>query len=174
MTTSSMTPTLLAAGPLLAFALSLPAAAQLKLPTRPSSPDTAASPSASPASALGTSADAQEKEKAGQLAAAGWLTLLDRRDWGTAWETSASPFRSSVPLANWLEGAPKVRADLGALLERSPVTVTYKDRIERMPPGDYVSVVFVSKFEQRGEVRELVTTVREPDGRWRVMGYSTQ
>jgi hypothetical protein len=177
-----MNRTPIACGALLAAALSLPAAAQLKLPSdtgKPTLTAPAASPAAAPASAPRPNANANananaEKEKAGQLAAAGWLTLLDRRDWGTAWETSAATFRNAVPLASWLDGAPKARADFGALQERSPVTVGYKDRLDRMPAGDYVTVVFASKFQQRGEVQETVTTVREPDGRWRVMGYSTR
>lgn len=179
-----MTRPLRPAGAVLALALSLPAVAQLKLPspgapaagTRPaaSSAAAASAPAAAAASAPAASSANAEKEKAGQLAAAGWLTLLDRRDWGTAWETSASTFRKAVPLANWLEGAPKARADFGPLQERTPVTVSYKDRLDRQPPGDYVTVVFVSKYEKRGEVEEMVTTVRESDGRWRVMGYLTR
>lgn len=172
-----MNRTLIACGAVLAATLSLPAAAQLKLPSgngKPTPAAPAASPAAAPASAPAPKAEAnanEEKEKAGQLAAAGWLTLLDRRDWGTAWETSAATFRNAVPLASWMDGAPKVRADFGPLQERTPGAVAYKDRIDRMPPGDYVTVVFVSKFAQRGEVQETVTTVREADGRWRVMGY---
>ena len=177
-----MNRSLIACAALLAATFSLPAAAQLKLPssggksatTAPAAP---ASPAAGPASAPAPKADANatsEKEKAGQLAAAGWLTLLDRRDWGTAWETSASTFRNAVPLASWMDGAPKARADFGALQERTPDAVAYKDRLDRLPAGDYVTVVFVRKFAQRGEVQETVTTVREPDGRWRVMGYSTR
>jgi hypothetical protein len=186
-----MTRSLRACGALLALVASLPAAAQLKLPSNPpasgtprigapapapapsqaASPAPAPSPSAAPATAS-DSKETKDKESAGQLAAAGWLTLLDRRDWGTAWETSAATFRKTVPLANWLEGIPKVRADFGALQERTPGAITYKTQLERMPPGDYVTVLFVSKYDQRGEVQELVTTVREPDGRWRVIGYS--
>ena len=177
-----MNRTLIACGAVLAATLGLPAAAQLKLPSdsgKPSlakpAPAPAAAPASAPAAGANASANAnEEKQKAGQLAAAGWLTLLDRRDWGTAWETSAATFRKAVPLASWLEGAPKARADFGALQERSPAAVAYKDRLDRMPPGDYVTVVFASKFAQRGDVEETVTTVREPDGRWRVMGYSTR
>ena len=174
-----MNRTLIACGALLVATLSFPAAAQLKSPSdKPGKPATAApAAAAATASAPAPKADAnanEEKEKAGQLAAAGWLTLLDRRDWGTAWETSAATFRNAVPLASWMDGAPKARADFGALQERAPGVVAYKDRIDRMPPGEYVTVVFVSKFAQRGDVEETVTTVREPDGRWRVMGYSTR
>ena len=112
-------------------------------------------------------------QQAGTLAAQGWLLLLDRRDWGTAWETAAGMFRGSVPLGTWMDGIPKVRADLGALVERTPAAAEYKTQLPGRPTGDYVTTVFVSKFEQR-EVEELVTTVREPDGKWRVTGYSTR
>ncbi len=78
-----------------------------------------------------------------------------------------------MPLAQWMDGAPKVRAELGALKERAPATVAYKDRVEGLPRGEYVSVIFLSQFEQR-DLEEVVTTVREPDGRWRVTGYSTR
>lgn len=175
------------AAALLALALALPAAAQLKVPGSSSSSGLGVSPGRAPAPAAPSQAASapkaaasapkasaiEEKENAGRIAAAGWLTLLDRRDWGTAWESSASAFRKSVPLAKWMDGIPKVRADLGALQERAPATVAYKERIEGLPPGEYVSVIFLSKFEQR-EIQEVVTTVLDRDGRWRVTGYSTR
>lgn len=113
------------------------------------------------------------KVEAAALAAQGWLLLLDRRDWGTAWESAAGMFRGAVPLANWMDGIPKVRADLGALVEREPAAADYKTELPGRPVGDYVTMLFASKFEQR-EVEEVVTTVREPDGKWRVTGYTTR
>jgi hypothetical protein len=150
--------------------LSTGAFAQLKMPkgTQPSpaAPAPAAATPAMPA------ADT-EKESAGKIAAAGWLTLLDRRDWGTAWETSAGMFRGSVPLASWMDNIPPVRAPLGPLVERVPADSVYKTELAGRPKGDYVSVIFNSKFEKK-EVQEIVTTVREADGKWRVTGYSTR
>ncbi|WP_332815507.1 DUF4019 domain-containing protein [Ramlibacter sp.] len=177
-------PSALAAA-LLGLALALPATAQLKAPGQsappglgapsgrapaPSAPAPGASAPKAAASAAGKSAT-EAKENAARLAAAAWLTLLDRRDWGTAWETSAPAFRKSVPLDKWMDAVPKVRADLGPLQERTPANSAYKERIEGMPAGEYVTVVFVSKFAQR-ELEEVVTAVRGPDGQWRVTGYS--
>lgn len=154
--------------------LSTLAHAQLRAP-RTAAP--AQAPAAAPAPAQPQAApvnkEAAEKEAAGKLAAAGWLSLLDRRDWGTAWETSATMFRNSVPLAAWMDGIPKVRQELGGMVERAPANSVYKTQLEGRPDGDYVSVMFVTKFEKR-EVEEIVTTVREADGRWRVTGYSTR
>ena len=152
------------------------AAAQLK-PSRsvtqpPAAQNAAAAPAQSPASAAADKA-AAEKEAAGKLAAAGWLVLLDRRDWGRAWETSSNVFRGTVPLAKWMDGIPKVREEFGPLVERVPAETAYRTQLEGRHPGEYVTAIFLSKFDKR-ELQEVVTTVREPDGKWRVTGYSTR
>ena len=145
------------------------ASAQLKPPKQPAAPTKPAAAASAPAA---NKADA-EKENAGKLAAAGWLVLLDRRDWGRAWETSSAVFRGSVPLAAWMDGIPKVREPLGAFVERTPATSSYKTTLEGRPEGEYVTVIFMSKFDKK-ELQEVVTTVRESDGKWRVTGYSTR
>jgi hypothetical protein len=148
------------------------AGAQLKPPAKPAA--SAAAQVQAPAAAESVkSKETLEKEAAGQLAANGWLVLLDRRDWGRAWETSSAMFRGTVPLPTWMDGIPKVRDDLGPLVERSPAVSVYKTKLDGRPDGEYVTVIFVSKFEKK-EVQEVLTTVRENDGRWRVTGYSTR
>jgi hypothetical protein len=136
----------------------------------PSTEAAAPAASTSPSSAPGTA----EMEKAAQLAAMGWLLLLDRKDWGTAWDTSAAMFRGAVPLPAWMDGAPKARAPLGKLVERKPADAVYKRQLQGRPDGDYVTLIFNSSFEQKPDTQEIVTTVREADGKWRVTGYSTR
>jgi hypothetical protein len=157
------------------------AGAQLKLPLDKGGPGLAkpgaaqAAPAAAPASAAASAAaDAiADKEAAGKLAAAGWLVLLDRHDWGRSWETASTTFRTTVPLGTWMDNVPKVRDGLGTLVDRVPAEMSYKTSLPGRPPGEYVTVIFLSKFEKK-EVQEVVTTVREPDGRWRVTGYSSR
>jgi hypothetical protein len=112
----------------------------------------------------------EEKEAAARLAAQGWLVLLDRKDWGRAWETTAAAFRGKVPLGAWMDAIPKVREPLGAFVERAPAETSYKTSLQGAPDGEYVTVAFASKFANR-EVAEVVTTVRDSDGKWRVTGY---
>jgi hypothetical protein len=154
---------------LTAALFTLSAGAQLKPPRGELQPARPVAPAPAPAP---DSANA-EKEAAGKLAAAGWLVLLDRRDWGRAWETSSSVFRSSVPLATWMDGIPKVREPFGPVVERKPADSAYKTTLQGRPDGEYVTVIFLSKFEKR-ELQEVVTTVRDSDGKWRVTGYSTR
>jgi hypothetical protein len=152
------------------------ASAQLKPRTGTglSAPHAAASSPAKPAAASDAPqpdpANA-EKEKAGALAAAGWLLLLDRRDWGTAWETASSVFRSTVPLSSWMDAIPQVRGPFGDFVERTQVNALYKTTLQGRPEGEYVSVSFDTKFSKK-QVQEIVTTVRDADGKWRVTGYS--
>jgi hypothetical protein len=147
--------------------------AQLKPPANvaPAAPSAAPAAAAAPSAAPST-ANA-DKEAAGKLAAQGWLVLLDRKDWGRAWETTAAVFRKNVPLGTWMDGIPKVRAALGEFTDRTPVESVYKDSLEGQPAGDYVTSIFDTRFGDRA-VQEVVTTVREPDGKWRVTGYSTK
>lgn len=162
---------------LTAVLFSATAGAQLKAPhDTKSTHKPAAAARQAPASAAADS-DAvnpnAEKEAAGKLAAAGWLVLLDRRDWGRAWETASAVFRNSVPLPTWMDGIPKVREAMGTFVERTPAESVYKTKLEGRPEGEYVTVIFLSKFDKK-ELQEVVTTVREADGKWRVTGYSTR
>ncbi|MBC5784191.1 DUF4019 domain-containing protein [Ramlibacter sp. USB13] len=153
---------------LLATGLVLAMAAQAQ--TKPAAA-AAPAPAAAPAAAANGVISNPEFEKAGQNAAHGWLLLLDRKDWGTAWDASSGVFRQNVPLGTWMDNVPRVREPYGALVERTPGIAVYKKTLPGRPEGDYVTVVFVTKFANR-EVEETVTTVRESDGRWRVTGYS--
>jgi hypothetical protein len=150
----------------LALAFAAGAQAQLKPPARSAAPAAATAP-APAASASATT----EMENAGKLAAHAWLALLDRQDWGTAWDASSAVFRKSVPLGSWMDAIPKVRQPFGALVERQAVEAIYKTSLAGQPPGQYVTVLFNSKYANR-TVQEIVTTVHERDGRWRVTGYN--
>jgi hypothetical protein len=148
------------------------AQAQLKMP-KGESPTPGKAPAAAPAAPPAADSANAEKEAAGKLAAQGWLVLLDRRDWGRAWETSSAVFRTTVPLGTWMDGIANLREGFGPLVERTPAESVYKTTLEGRPDGEYVTVIFLSKFEKR-ELQEVVTVVREADGRWRATGYSTR
>ena len=81
-------------------------------------------------------ATTSDKEAEGRLAAQGWLVLLDRKDWGRAWETTASAFRAKVPLGTWMDAIPKVREPLGAMVDRTPVETVFKTSLQGQPAGE--------------------------------------
>jgi hypothetical protein len=63
---------------------------------------------------------------------------------------------------------------LGALVSRTPTTAVYKTTLQGRPDGEYVTVVFNADYANKTGMEEVVTTVRESDGRWRVTGYFTR
>lgn len=179
MSLSPRTTTLSGLAVALALGAAAPALAQLKAPRSASPTLTAPAAPASPAPAPAAAAapaptDTAQKEQAGQLAALGWLLLLDRRDWGTAWESANQVFRTQVPIGTWMDAIPKVREPFGPLTGREPLEVAYKAELPGRPAGDYVTVVFASKFANKPDTQEIVTTTLGSDGKWRVLGYSTR
>ncbi|MDB5892699.1 MAG: hypothetical protein JWQ88_230 [Rhodoferax sp.] len=133
---------------------------------------TPASPAASAAAPVNK--EVADKEAAGQLAASAWLLLLDRQNWGGAWDAASQVFRGMVPIDTWMTAIPKDRQPLGALVSRTPTTAVYKTTLQGRPDGEYVTVVFNTEYANKPAMEEIVTTVREPDGRWRVTGYITR
>jgi soluble lytic murein transglycosylase-like protein len=125
---------------------------------------------AAPASAAAPSAE-MAKQADGQLAAAGWLSMLDRGNWGGAYEASSQLFRNMVPIGAWMDSIPGVRAPFGAFESRTASTVAYKTTLAGRPDGEYVTAIFDAHFADKKDVEEIVTTVREADGQWRVIGY---
>ncbi len=113
-------------------------------------------------------------EGAGQAAAAAWLALLDAGRFGDAWDTASTLFRSNVPKDAFVKGMTGSRSALGAARERKVGDIAYKTQMQGLPNGQYVSVLFVSDFPSKPATDEIVMTMRENDGRWRVTGYSTR
>lgn len=179
-------PVTLAMALAVAFAAALPATAQaqLKIPLGGSKSGTGgikaapapSTPAAEPAAAPTASASStpSAKEAAGQLAAAAWLTLLDRGSWGQAWDNASVLFRTTVPLAAWMDGAPKIREPLGPLQDRTPVDSVHKTVLAGHPDGNYVTSSFASKFASKADAQEIVTVALEADGKWRVTGYQAR
>ena len=89
------------------------------------------------------------------------------------WTVHASAVDANFKTGDFSTPAKVVMTRQGGDITADRANGNYKTQLEGRPPGEYVSVVFVSKFEQR-EVEEVVTTVLERDGKWRVTGYSTR
>nr|WP_315230080.1 DUF4019 domain-containing protein [uncultured Albidiferax sp.] len=133
---------------------------------------TASAQTAAPAAPASAAASAEiTKQAEGQLAAAGWLSMLDRGNWGGAYEASSQLFRNMVPIGAWMDSIPGVRAPFGAFESRTASTVAYKTSLAGRPDGEYVTAIFDAHFTGKRDVEEIVTTVREADGQWRVIGY---
>lgn len=113
------------------------------------------------------STDVADAEKAAQQ----WLALTDAEHYGESWYAAASFFQSKITQINWINALANARTPLGKLLSRTLSSAKFSRSLPGVPDGDYVVIQYSSQFENKPIATELVTPVKEKDGRWRVSGY---
>lgn len=114
-----------------------------------------------------------EKQKAGVAVAERWLALLDRKEFGKAWDETAPLFQSNVTRAQWLEGMPKSRAPLGAMKGRTVEGIGVPTPPKEQANLELLQVGFITQFEKQPQAKEAVTLVLDK-GTWRPVGYLIQ
>ena len=100
-----------------------------------------------------------------------WLALVDADEHLRSWETAGAMFRSAVSAAAWAQAAGAVRGPLGPLKQRALQSAQPARTLPGAPDGQYVVFRFEASFARKAAATETVTTVLEPDGTWRVVGY---
>lgn len=121
---------------------------------------------------FGTSAFAQGAKDVGEArqATERWIKLIDAEEYAAAWNTSAESTRKSLPKMAWTMVAGGVHLPLGSLkartLQSSELAAATADKPES------VTFVYLADYENAHKVTEKYTATREPDGVWRVSGFS--
>ncbi len=110
------------------------------------------------------------RELAARAAGEKWLALLDRGEYGKAWDDCAQLFRQRVTREQWVDSLPSTRAPFGAMKSRNVETAGYKTSLPGAPDGQYVTVRYRTNFENKENAEELITLSFE-DGLWRPTGY---
>lgn len=100
-----------------------------------------------------------------------WLALVDADQHGQSWERAGAMFRSAVSAAAWAQAVGAVRGPLGPLKQRALQSAQPARTLPGAPDGQYVVFRFEASFAHKASAIETVTTVLEPDGAWRVVGY---
>ena len=101
-----------------------------------------------------------------------WLVAMDGGRYGDAWESASESFRGSIERVKWEIAAQQGRNAAGVLIARKLRSSTYMRQVPGAPIGEYVAIVYDSRFERRTVALELLTAERGKDGRWRIAGYS--
>jgi Protein of unknown function (DUF4019) len=121
-----------------------------------------------PASVLAQNAN---KEKAAVSPAEKWLGLVDKGEYAESWKEAATYFRDRVTEQKWEQVSRSVRDPLGKLISRHLRTEDYQTSLPGAPDGQYVVMQFDTSFANKKAAVETVTTVKEKNGMWRVVGY---
>ena len=108
-----------------------------------------------------------------QSTARQWLVFTDKDDGAAAWKAAGKKFQNRLPIDGWSEALVQVRAAMGKVTQRAMIETTYDKTFPGAPEeGDYATVEFRTAFANKSDGRETITLEREPDGVWRVIGYS--
>ena len=109
-----------------------------------------------------------------QAAARGWLGLADKGDAGATYDAAGAQFRKAMTRERWGEALASERMPLGALQRRTMANTTFRTGAAGAAPQELALVRFRTEFAMKPGARETVTLEREPDDRWRVVGYKLQ
>ena len=104
-------------------------------------------------------------------AAQQWLDLVDRDQYTRGWETAAKQLNISTPRREFIKTLNETRKPLGKVKSRKLVANKYTRSIPSGADGQYIILEYVSSFEKKPTVAEVVTLTLNGDSKWRVLGY---
>ncbi len=105
------------------------------------------------------------------FAAAEFLFLVDTEEYAKSWEVSSETLKKMLTQKAWNEKIAQLRTYLGPIIERVHHEISYTDSASGVPPGEYVVMTFISRFEFRERVTETITLLLGDDDQWQVVGY---
>ncbi|QRX81535.1 DUF4019 domain-containing protein [Glaciimonas sp. PAMC28666] len=102
-------------------------------------------------------------------AASQWATLADANQAERMWAASGPIMQKSINKEDWAKYVSNLRSDLGALNGREWAEVVRVGQPANLPKGDYVNVVFSSRFS-KSPAGEAVSMMYA-GGHWIPVGY---
>ena len=131
---------------------------------------------------VGVAFAAETPEDAAQAAAESWLKLVDGGDYSASWDQAAKAFKGAVKQPDWGQMAGGARTPLGKLVsrklksreytEKAPTTRVIGGKVYTWGDGKYVIIQYDAVFANKASAVETVIPMADPDGVWRVSGYS--
>jgi hypothetical protein len=109
----------------------------------------------------------------GEASTAGqkWLSLVDDQKYEESWNQAASMFRDQVKQDAWVVSLKRFREPLGLLVSRTSSHVEFTKTLRGAPDGDYAIIHYTTAFQNKSDVTERLTLVKE-DGKWQAAAYA--
>lgn len=98
-----------------------------------------------------------------------WVAQADAGKADAMWKASSSTMQKSVTQDNWTKYITNLRGAVGNETERNWVGVSKIDNPKDLPPGQYLNVVYATKFAKAMTV-ETVSLAKGSSG-WQPIGY---
>lgn len=110
-------------------------------------------------------------EPAVRKAAESWLALVDAGRGAASWKQASSAFRAGMSRQAWTKRMRSIRSQLGQMQDRNLVSARFARQLPGSPEGEYVVLLFESRFAGYPVATERVIMRRGSDGSWGVAGY---
>jgi hypothetical protein len=104
-------------------------------------------------------------------AATAWLKLVDDGDYAGSWQHASALFQNNVSSDAWSQKVAAVRDSLGPVVSRKLVGTQTASSLPGVPDGQYVVLNYDSSIKNKSSAVEIVTSMLEKNGEWRVAGY---
>lgn len=114
---------------------------------------------------------AASPEKKAEICAKNWLELVDGKNYAKSYDDTASFFKAMVKKDDWVNTLSNLRNMLRGVVSRQLVSRKYTTKMAGAPDGEYVILVYKTKFDKKADAQEVVVPMLDSDGRWRVSGY---
>ncbi|GLQ91805.1 DUF4019 domain-containing protein [Dyella acidisoli] len=101
--------------------------------------------------------------------AAKWATQADAGQADAMWKASSDTMQKSVSQADWTKYIAQVRKEAGAEQSRAWLAVNKVDNPKGMPPGEYLNVVYNTKFANAATFETVSLT--KSGSSWQPVGY---
>ncbi|WP_050464908.1 DUF4019 domain-containing protein [Herbaspirillum autotrophicum] len=98
-----------------------------------------------------------------------WALLADSSQGERMWNVSGPVMQKNVPKDEWNRYLAALHGELGRVAKREWVQIVRISNPANLPPGEYVNVVFSSRFSNAPTVEKVSLT--QSGGRWIPVGY---
>lgn len=101
-----------------------------------------------------------------------WLAAIDAGKFADSWKDAAEVFKLGVTQNDWIGDLTTIRGQLGQTTLRELKSAQYSTRLRGAPAtGQYVTVIYLTKFADALLAMETLVVSKEGDGEWRIAGY---
>jgi hypothetical protein len=102
-------------------------------------------------------------------AAGKWVAQADANQADAMWKGSSSTMQKNVTQADWAKYIADIRQQAGVEQSRSWVGVSKVDNPQGMPPGQYLNVIYTTKFAKAATVETV--SMAQNGSNWQPVGY---
>lgn len=105
-------------------------------------------------------------------AAQEWLAIVDKGNFADSWENGSVVMKLRIPKNTWVTLLEAMHKGKGNTIERKILEQRPAVDPKGLPQGEYMVIVYNTKFSNKADAKELVTLVLESSGQWKVLTYA--